>query len=69
MKPIAFSGMLCYPNNLQKDGKFRIKGVISNYADNSEKNHPDIVRYENFASTEERDKRYNLIVNLLKVRV
>jgi hypothetical protein len=61
MKPIAFSGMMCSPINITKDGEFRIKGVI-----NHAKDHPEIVRYENFASTEERDKRFNMIVNLLK---
>lgn len=62
MKPIAFSGMKCHPLNIQKDGNFRIKGVITIKNDN----HPEIVRYENFASTQERDTRYNMIMNLLK---
>jgi hypothetical protein len=61
MKPIAFSGMMCNPIDIQKEGDFKIKGTI-NVAKN---NHPQIVRYEHFPSSEERDKRYNLIMNLL----
>lgn len=62
MKPIAFSGMMCNPQDIEKDGQFRIKGVINH----AKHNHPPIVRYENFASSAERDTRYNMIMNLLK---
>lgn len=62
MKTIPFSGMLCNPMDVQKDGDFRIKGVINVPNDT----HPPIIRYENFPSTEERDKRYNAILNLLR---
>lgn len=62
MKPIPFSGMLCLPQEIQKDGDFKIKGTLSRAKDA-----PPLVRYEHFASTLERDKRYNMIVNLLKV--
>ena len=62
MRPIPFSGMMCAPENIEKEGDFKIKGII-NVATN---NHPQIVRYEYFASLEERNKRYNMIMNLLK---
>jgi hypothetical protein len=62
MKPIPFSGMMCNPQNITKEGHFKIKGVIRP----SDNTHPEIVRYEHFPSSEERDKRYNMIVNLLK---
>ena len=62
MKPIPFSGMMCRPADIQKEGNFKIKGII-NCANN---NHPAIVRYEHFPSSDERDKRYNMIMNLLK---
>lgn len=62
MKPIAFSGMMCNPHDIQKDGDFRIKGVI-NPPNNL---HPQIVRYENFASSAERDVRFEMITKLLK---
>ena len=62
MKPIPFSGILCAPDDIQKEGDFKIKGVI-NTPNNA---HPQILRYEHFPSTEERDKRYNMIMNLLK---
>lgn len=62
MKPIPFSGMLCSPMDIQKDGEFRIRGTI-NVLNNT---HPAIHRFENFPSPEERDKRYNMIMNLLK---
>jgi hypothetical protein len=61
MKPIPFSGMMCLPHDIQKDGDFKIKGTLSR------PNTPLLVRYEHFASIQERDKRYNMIVNLLKV--
>ena len=62
MRPIAFSGMMCAPHDIQKEGDFKIKGII-----NDEKhNHPQIVRYEHFPSKFERDKRFDLIMNLLK---
>lgn len=62
MKPLPFSGMLCSPVDIQKDGEFKIKGIIR-VADNS---HPEIVRFEHFPCAEERDKRFNMIMNLLK---
>ena len=61
MKLIKFSGMLCRPVNLTKDGDFKIKGVM-----NHAKDQPELVRYEHFACKEERDKKYDLLVNLLK---
>lgn len=62
MKPIAFSGMMCHPKDIQKEGDFKIKGVIND----AKHNHPQIVRYESFASTQERDARYEMIMKLLK---
>lgn len=62
MKPIPFSGMLCNPMDVQKDGEFRIKGII-NVPNNT---HPPVIRYENFACSAERDVRYNMIMKLLK---
>jgi len=62
MKPIPFSGMLCSPMNIEKDGEFRIKGTM-NVPNNG---HPSIVRYENFACKEERDQRFVVITRLLK---
>lgn len=61
MKLIPFSGMLCHPLDIEKDGDFKIKGTITRAIDQ-----PAIVRYEYFASKEERDNKYELIVNLLK---
>ena len=60
MKQIPFGGMLCNPINITKEGDFKIKGVISNNGSQ------EIARYEYFASMDERDKRYNMIMNLLK---
>lgn len=62
MKPIAFSGMMCRPQDVTKEGEFKIKGVITP-ANNL---HPEIVRYEHFPSSEERNKRYEMITKLLK---
>lgn len=62
MKPIPFSGMMCNPRDISKEGDFKIKGVINV----GEYNHPQIVRYEHFPCVEERDKRYNMLLNLLK---
>lgn len=62
MKQIPFSGMLCHPTDIEKDGDFRIKGTVSAH-NNS---HMPIVRYEYFPCSEERDKRYKMIMNLLK---
>ena len=61
MKLIKFSGMLCRPIDIIKDGDFRIKGIM-----NRAKDLPECIRYEYFASKDERDKRYNMLVNLLK---
>ena len=61
MKPIPFSGMMCLPHEIVKEGDFKIKGTLSRG-----KNHPSIVRYEHFASPSERDARYNMITKLLK---
>jgi hypothetical protein len=62
MKPIPFSGMLCSPMNIEKDGEFRIKGTV-NVPNNT---HPPVIRYENFACSAERDKRFDAITKLLK---
>lgn len=62
MKPIPFSGMMCRPVDISKEGDFKIKGVI-NTANNS---HPQIVRYEHFPCAEERDKRFEMVTKLLK---
>jgi hypothetical protein len=62
MKPIPFSGMMCYPTDIQKEGDFKIRGTI-NVPNNT---HPQIVRYEHFASPIERDTRYNMLTKLLK---
>lgn len=62
MKPIPFSGMMCLPTDITIEGDFKIKGVINPPS----KHHPQIVRYEHFPSKAERDKRYNMIMNLLK---
>lgn len=62
MKSIAFSGMMCNPKDIEKEGDFKIKGIINL----GTHNHPPIVRYEHFPCAEERDKRYNMIMNLLK---
>lgn len=62
MRPIAFSGMMCAPKDIVKDGDFRIKGIIHH----GNHLHPPIERLEYFASSYERDKRYNMIMNLLK---
>lgn len=64
MKLIPFSGMMCYPHELEKDGDFRIKGKLSKT--NRSPEIPPIERYEYFPSVMERDKRYNMLVNLLK---
>ncbi len=61
MKLVAFSGMLCRPLNIQKDGEFKIRGVM-----NHAKDLPELVRYEHFACKEERDKKFDLLVNKLK---
>jgi hypothetical protein len=61
MKLIPFSGMMCHPLEIVKDGDFRIKGTISRAI-----NEPALVRYEYFACIQERDQKYNLLVNLLK---
>jgi hypothetical protein len=62
MKPIPFSGMMCNPKDIQKEGEFKIKGVINLVTHN----HPQIIRYEHFPSSEERDKRFEMITKLLK---
>ena len=62
MKPIAFSGMMCRPVDITKEGEFRIKAAF-NVPDLS---HPEIVRYEHFPSRGERDDRYNAIMKLLR---
>ena len=62
MKPIPFSGMMCNPLDIQKDGQFRIKGVMR-VADNS---HPEIARYEYFPATYQRDERFEAIKRLRK---
>lgn len=62
MKMIKFSGMLCSPFQIMKDGDFKIKGIMHNAKD-----HPPVMRYEHFACKEERDKKYDILVNLLKV--
>jgi hypothetical protein len=59
MRQIAFSGMWCSPQNIVKDGDFRIRGTMSPPL---MKNHPPIHRYENFPSVAERDKRYNALM-------
>jgi hypothetical protein len=62
MKPIAFSGMMCNPKDIEKEGEFKIKGVINP----ARADHPQIVRYEHFPSSAERDKRFEMITKLLK---
>ena len=61
MRPVPFSGMMCQPSDIEKDGDFKIKGRISTGSDC-----PPIDRCEFFACKEERDLRYNLIMNMLK---
>ena len=61
MRPIPFSGMMCHPFDIQKDGDFKIKGTVSRAKDQ-----PELVRYEHFPCKAERDKRYDVIMNLLK---
>lgn len=61
MKLIPFSGMMCHPLEITKDGDFKIKGMISRAIDQ-----PALIRYEHFACKEERDRKYELIVKLLK---
>jgi len=56
--------MMCYPKEIVKDGDFRIKATIS--PENRHQGIPPIIRYEYFPCADERDKRYNLLVNLLK---
>lgn len=59
MKPIAFSGMMCNPIDIQKEGDYRIKGII-----NRAKDMPELVRFEYFANKYERDKRFDHIMKL-----
>lgn len=61
MRPIPFSGMMCAPENIEKEGDFKIRGRIS-----TGKECPSIDRFEFFACKEERDLRFNLIMNMLK---
>jgi len=61
MIQIPFSGMMCLPQDVQKDGDFKIKGTLSR-----SKDQPPIVRYEYFGSTLERDKRFDMLTKLLK---
>jgi len=61
MKPIAFSGMMCHPTDIQKEGDFKIKGTVSRAKDQ-----PVLVRYEYFPCKEQRDKRYDVLLNLIK---
>lgn len=65
MKQIVFSGVLCLPEDVEKDGNFKIRGRLS-----SPKlvNHPPVYRYEQFATTRERDMRYTQIMRQLDPR-
>jgi hypothetical protein len=62
MRPIPFSGMMCNPKDIQKEGDFKIKGIVNIERPDT----PPIIRYEHFPSTAERDIRYNLLTKLLK---
>ncbi len=64
MKLIPFSGMMCYPHEIEKEGDFKIKVTLSKI--NRHQDMPPIVRYEYFPSIIERNKRYDMLVNLLK---
>jgi hypothetical protein len=61
MKFIGFGGIWCSPEQITKDGDFKIKGVLSKHP-----NHPEVARYEHFASTRERDIRYNQLMMQLE---
>jgi hypothetical protein len=63
MNAIPFSGMLCYPAEIVKEGDFKIKGTLSRAT-----NMPPLVRYEYFGSILERDQRYNVLMNLINPR-
>lgn len=64
MKQIPFSGMMCHPTEITKDGDFKIKALLSPI--NRHPEIPPIVRYEHFPCIAERDKRYDMLLNLLK---
>lgn len=62
MRQIAFSGMWCAPDNVIKEGDFKIRGTVS---PSNMVNHPPVHRYESFASTLERDIRYTTLMRQL----
>lgn len=53
--------MMCRPVDIQKEGDFKIKGIM-----NKAKDIPELVRYEYFTCKEERDKKFDLITRLLR---
>lgn len=55
MNRIPFSGMMCSPENIQKEGDFKIVGKVG-----------AIMRAEYFPSKDERDRRFELVTKLLK---
>lgn len=58
---IIFSGMRCKPSELIKDGDFKLRVDFPTHPDE-----PKISRYEFFPSKEERDKKYNVLMQQLK---